>query len=611
MANKVLGIEIGQNLTRVVEIDYKVKNPKIYNMFSFATPPDMISDEGVEVNSIFKAMLQSKLKECHISTNKAIFVLNSARIANREIEIPFVKDNKIKDLLIANASDYFPVDLTQYQLVHEVLDRYGEGDEKKIKLSVLAVPNELIRSYRLLAENCHLTLMGLDYTGNSIKQLMLREIPEEIKVTIKVDETQSILTIMEGDKIALQRVLNYGIGEGIEAIQDSELFGEYLSFMEAMDVSRRRTLLLPRFGQEETTEGEQAGPDSEIDSQKLAKLKEYVTDNLQMLVGSIVRVLDYYTSRHTDKTIERIYLVGMGADFSGLSRLMSNELNQKVVPLQQFEGISLHKNINISNVKMAEFFTCIGCALEPLHIYGGDKYGKGFGKGKKDETAPDAEGSESEESMTGALVIMAVCIVGAIAMAAYGIFGNLMLKADNVTMQSNVDSLAYAQDTADEYNATKAKYDWITKLDTATVSENNNLVAFIKELEQKMPSQIKVISLAASETGLTLSIDVDKKAAVADIISQLRTFDSIEVYSVSEITEETDKETGKATVNFTVECNYISALENTENADGTNGTDSANGTNAAAAPKNTENTQSTEKPGEAATESTSEAATEQ
>lgn len=611
MANKVLGIEIGQNLTRVVEIDYKVKNPKIYNMFSFATPPDMISDEGVEVNSIFKAMLQSKLKECHISTNKAIFVLNSARIANREIEIPFVKDNKIKDLLIANASDYFPVDLTQYQLVHEVLDRYGEGDEKKIKLSVLAVPNELIRSYRLLAENCHLTLMGLDYTGNSIKQLMLREIPEEIKVTIKVDETLSILTIMEGDKIALQRVLNYGIGEGIEAIQDSELFGEYLSYLEAMDVSRRRTLLLPRFGQEETTEGEQAGPDGEIDSQKLAKLKEYVTDNLQMLVGSIARVLDYYTSRHTDKTIERIYLVGMGADFSGLSRLMSNELNQKVVPLQQFEGVSLHKNINISNVKMAEFFTCIGCALEPLPIYGGDKYGKGFGKGKKDETAPDAEGSESEESMTGALVIMAVCIVGAIAMAAYGIFGNLMLKADNVTMQSNVDSLAYAQDTADEYNATKAKYDWITKLDNATVSENNNLVSFIKELEQKMPSQIKVISLAASETGLTLSIDVDKKAAVADIISQLRTFDSIEVYSVSEITEETDKETGKVTVNFTVECNYISALENTENAEGTNGTDSANGTNAGAAPKDTENTQSTEKPGEAATESTSEAATEQ
>ena len=561
MANKVLGIEIGQNLTRVVEIDYKVKNPKIYNMFSFATPPDMVTDAGVEVNSIFKAMLQSKLKENHISTNKAIFVLNSARIANREIEIPFVKDNKIKDLITANASDYFPVDLSQYQLVHEVLDRYGEGDSKKIKVSVLAVPNEIIRSYRFLAENCKLTLMGLDYTGNAIKQLMLKEIPEDVKVTIKIDESISILTIMDGEHVALQRIINYGIGEGVEAIQDSELFGEYLSFIEAMDVARRRTLLQSRFGQdmqpvdENPEQGvpqqEQAG---DIDSEKLAKLKEYVTDSMQMLVGSIARVLDYYISRNSEKTIEKIYLTGMGADFSGLSRLMSNELNQKVVSLQQFEGLSLHKNINITNFKLAEFFTCIGCALDPLPIYGGDK--KGRQKKGEDAGFEGVEAAEKEESLTSALALMAVFIIGAIGMAAYGIFGNLVLKADNVTLQNDVDNLAYAQEIADEYNATKAQYDWISKLDSATVSENNNLVEFIKELEKKMPSQIKVISLNATATGLTLTIDVEKKAAVADIISQLRTFDSIMVDSVSEITEEVDEETGKKTVNFTVESIY-------------------------------------------------------
>lgn len=572
MANKVLGIEIGQNLTRVVEIDYKVKNPKIYNMFSFATPPDMVTDAGVEVNSIFKAMLQSKLKENHISTNKAIFVLNSARIANREIEIPFVKDNKIKDLITANASDYFPVDLSQYQLVHEVLDRYGEGDSKKIKVSVLAVPNEIIRSYRFLAENCKLTLMGLDYTGNAIKQLMLKEIPEDVKVTIKIDESVSILTIMDGEHVALQRIINYGIGEGVEAIQDSELFGEYLSFIEAMDVARRRTLLQSRFGQdmqpvaENPEQGvpqqEQAG---DIDSEKLAKLKEYVTDSMQMLVGSIARVLDYYTSRNSEKTIEKVYLTGMGADFSGLSRLMSNELNQKVVSLQQFEGLSLHKNINITNVKLAEFFTCIGCALDPLPIYGGDK--KGRPKKGEDAGFEGAEAAEKEESLTGALILMAIFIIGAIGMAAYGIFGNLVLKADNVTLQSKIDELSYAQETADEYNIVKAEHDWIKQLDDVTVSENNNLVAFIKELEQKMPTQIQVISLTASETGLTLSIDVEKKAAVADVISELRTFKSIEVHAMSDIVEEKDEETGKITVNFTIECNYVNAVEDTQSTE--------------------------------------------
>lgn len=602
MANKVLGIEIGQNLTRVVEIDYKVKNPKIYNMFSFATPPDMVTDAGVEVNSIFKAMLQSKLKENHISTNKAIFVLNSARIANREIEIPFVKDNKIKDLITANASDYFPVDLSQYQLVHEVLDRYGEGDSKKIKVSVLAVPNEIIRSYRFLAENCKLTLMGLDYTGNAIKQLMLKEIPEDVKVTIKIDESVSILTIMDGEHVALQRIINYGIGEGVEAIQDSELFGEYLSFIEAMDVARRRTLLQSRFGQdmqpvaENPEQGvpqqEQAG---DIDSEKLAKLKEYVTDSMQMLVGSIARVLDYYISRNSEKTIEKVYLTGMGADFSGLSRLMSNELNQKVVSLQQFEGLSLHKNINITNVKLAEFFTCIGCALDPLPIYGGDK--KGRLKKGEDAGFEGAEAAEKEESLTGALILMAIFIIGAIGMAAYGIFGNLVLKADNVTLQSKIDELSYAQETADEYNIVKAEHDWIKQLDDVTVSENNNLVAFIKELEQKMPTQIQVISLTASETGLTLSIDVEKKAAVADVISELRTFKSIEVHAMSDIVEEKDEETGKITVNFTIECNYVNAVDDTQSTE----------TSAPEAPQSTEASTETE----ATTENATENATEQ
>lgn len=602
MANKVLGIEIGQNLTRVVEIDYKVKNPKIYNMFSFATPPDMVTDAGVEVNSIFKAMLQSKLKENHISTNKAIFVLNSARIANREIEIPFVKDNKIKDLITANAADYFPVDLSQYQLVHEVLDRYGEGDSKKIKVSVLAVPNEIIRSYRFLAENCKLTLMGLDYTGNAIKQLMLKEIPEDVKVTIKIDESISILTIMDGEHVALQRIINYGIGEGVEAIQDSELFGEYLSFIEAMDVARRRTLLQSRFGQdmqpvaENPEQGvpqqEQAG---DIDSEKLAKLKEYMTDSMQMLVGSIARVLDYYISRNSEKTIEKIYLTGMGADFSGLSRLMSNELNQKVVSLQQFEGLSLHKNINITNVKLAEFFTCIGCALDPLPIYGGDK--KGRPKKGEDAGFEGAEAAEKEESLTGALILMAIFIIGAIGMAAYGIFGNLVLKADNVTLQSKIDELSYAQETADEYNIVKAEHDWIKQLDDVTVSENNNLVAFIKELEQKMPTQIQVISLTASETGLTLSIDVEKKAAVADVISELRTFKSIEVHAMSDIVEEKDEETGKITVNFTIECNYVNAVDDTQSTE----------TSAPEAPQSTEASTETE----ATTENATENATEQ
>lgn len=554
MANKVLSIEIGQSFTRVIEMDYKSKNPKIYNAFSFATPEEMVTDGAVEVGSAFNSILAGKLKERKINTNKVIFVLNSARIASREIEIPNVKENKIKDILIANASDYFPVDLNQYQLIHEIIGRSGEGNSKKIKLSVLAVPDDIIKSYELLAANCDLTLIGLDYIGNAIKQLMVKEIPEDVKVTIKVDATVSILTIMEDEEVKLQRVLNYGINDAIEEIQSSELFGDYLEFEEAMDIARKRTCVLLRFDQGETNYSESDETGMEVDSQKLQMMRRNVTESLETLIGSFSRVLDYYQSRNSEKSIERIYLVGLGADFSGLSKLMTNELNYKVIPLLQFDGISLSKNISLNNSKIAEYFTCIGATVTPLSILS-EKKGK---RGKEDGDSSDDGGS-----LSGSVTIFALCVVVSVVMIAYGILSNMALKSENITLQNQVNELAYAQQIAATYNETNRKFEWVSKMDQTAYGPNNELDKFIKELEQKMPSQIKVLSLSATGETVTLSIDVEKKAAVAEVISQLRTFETITVGTVSTITEETQEDSH--VVNFTVDCQYTpSAIAGTE-----------------------------------------------
>ena len=62
-------------------------------------------------------------------------------------------------------------------------------------------------------------------------------------------------------------------------------------------------------------------------------------------------------------------------DFSGLSKLLTNELNVKVVPLQQFDGIHVAKSINLAEAKLAEYFNCVGCSLSPLDILDSKKTG--------------------------------------------------------------------------------------------------------------------------------------------------------------------------------------------------------------------------------------------
>ncbi len=569
MASKVLSIEIGTNLTHIVEMDYKTKKPKIYKAFCFATPADMVNEGVVKINGLFGSFLSGKLKEQKITTNKVMFVLNSSRIASREVDFPNVKENKIQSLIYANASEYFPVDLSQYQLIHDIVGHVEEGDVKRTKVSVIAIPQDILDSYNMLALECGFTIVGFDYVGNAVKQLMKREIPEEIKVSVKIDETTSMLTIMEGEDVKLQRVINYGIGESIEEIQDSELFGEFLSFSEAMDVARMKTCMFMRFDQMSGGEAETDVTGREIDPIKLAQLRTRVTYGLQSLIGGIERVLDYYRSRNTEKVIERIYLSGIGMDFSGLSKLMTNELNCKVVALQNFENIQIDKNLGMQNYKLSEYFSCIGATLAPLPIFDDGKKKKNAKKNVTDENGKELPGAAENGSFLIPVAICGVLVFAAVAMLAVETFQNMSIERSNASLQGLINDLSYAQTTFDEYNATTATYNWVKAMDEATVTHNNNLKNLIEEFEKKMPAEIRVMSLAASEGGVTLSIEVSSKSAVADTIMKLREFDSIAIGTVSGISDSKD-ETGVTKVNFSVDCVYVdTSLVEGEEQDGT------------------------------------------
>ena len=569
MASKVLSIEIGTNLTHIVEMDYKTKKPKIYKAFCFATPADMVNEGVVKINGLFGSFLSGKLKEQKITTNKVMFVLNSSRIASREVDFPNVKESKIQSLIYANASEYFPVDLSQYQLIHDIVGHVEEGDVKRTKVSVIAVPQDILDSYNMLALECGFTIVGFDYVGNAVKQLMKREIPEEIKVSVKIDETTSMLTVMEGEEVKLQRSINYGIGESIEEIQDSELFGEFLSFSEAMDVARMKTCMFLHFDQKSGGEAETDVTGREIDPIKLAQLRTRVTYGLQSLIGGIERVLDYYRSRNTEKVIERIYLTGIGMDFSGLSKLMTNELNCKVVALQNFENIQIDKNLGMQNYKLSEYFSCIGATLEPLPIFDDGKKKKNAKKKVTDENGNQLPGEAEKESYLVPAAICGVCVLAAVVLISVCTLKNISIEKSNTSLRGLISDLSYAQEIFDEYNSTTASYSVVRQIDEATITKNNELATLIEELEHKMPMQIRVLSLSAAENSVSLSIIVESKAAVADVIMQLRTFESIEINTISTISENKD-DAGNTEVSFSISCDYVdSKLADEQNADGT------------------------------------------
>lgn len=113
--NKVLTIDITNESITIVEVTpSNKKQSTIHNAIIFETPEDAYEDGVIRDKERIAEAIKSQLSANGITNKNAIFVLTSTKIVNREVLVPFVKENKIKGIINANSSEYFPVNIEDY-----------------------------------------------------------------------------------------------------------------------------------------------------------------------------------------------------------------------------------------------------------------------------------------------------------------------------------------------------------------------------------------------------------------------------------------------------------------------------------------------------------------
>ena len=549
MENRVLSIECGRSLVRVLEVSCGGRETKIYNSFLFSTPNNMFEQNDSEE---FASVLQAELKRRKITTKKVVFVINSSRMATREVIIPAVKESRIDDLISANASEYFPVDLSQYVLVHEIIEKFTEGETKKYRLNVLAIPRDIIEFYECLARDIGLSLYGMGYTGNASKLLMQGESAEGIRALLKIDGRSSILTIMDGDRIELQRHISYGVSEAVSIVCENGMYGRP-DFASGLEVLYDNNLL---FDEAVDANGDGVGDGVYEDYEVIAsnaeyKLKEDVTESLRMLSGSVARILDYYLSRIQGIKIEKIDVIGIGAEIKGFMEFLTSEFGihtEKMPPLRTFHIV---KNEEEVEKHLAAYYSCIGVTLKGGLLPAINK--------RRLEASSKSGGGEATTSI-GALVIpsviSAVFVIGALAWFILAYFDYNSAKEKNASLNTQITAYSYIEEVEKANLIAKADYDWMSSAVKLTESNNNGLKSLIEELERRMPSEIRVLSFNALPDRISLNITVSNKEAVADIIKRMREINNVIVTNVSTISETKGKD-DRVEVNFSLDVIYI------------------------------------------------------
>ncbi|MCH5332570.1 MAG: hypothetical protein J1D89_01310 [Agathobacter sp.] len=534
MAGRVLSIEVEQSVTRVVEMDYGVKSPRIYNAFSFETPPGTLNEEGMTVNDSIVGLMRQGLTQNGIHTNKAIFALASSRIASKEVMIPTVKDNKIKQVLLANSKEYFPVDLSQYELVYRIMERMKE--EKQLKLMVFAVPRALLMSCQQLAKAWGFQLVGVDYSGNSIHQAMMRTMNPALAVTVCVEDRYSMLTIVKDGKVDFQRPISYGIDDAVEIVRTGGRAGggtEYgspeeperlsgMSYLEAFERLRSGSYVNKRLGEEESSKAVDDW-DDDVEDPGTSGIRAKVTAEFELLIGSLSRVFDYYVSRNSDTEIEEIRLTGLGAGCQGLDRLLSNELGVAVTVLKD-SRIGLSRNLLRNKFKLAEYFIAVGATYEPLNF----------------ELASGGQKTSSKANDSFALPLLV--LVGGLALSGVILgleFMNVMnLTQDNQAMVDDIKRKLPAVEVYNKFLIQRKTADGLRAADRNSDVPNDLFLRFLADLEAHMPSDMIIDTLSVSEDTMTISSLCMSKESAAEALMQMRSFDTLLRVVSTELTEE-------------------------------------------------------------------------
>lgn len=530
---RFLSIEAESTQIRVGEVEISGRKGRMLQCFCVPVPQGSVEDGQIRDTKGLGELLRQQLNERGIRTKKAWFVTGSTRIASREVQIPLVKKSRIQSIIEANATDYFPIDVTKYVMSYIILGITGEkgkkgeeaeqkkaaDQERQYRLMVYASPKAISTAYYEFAQSAGLTLSGITYTGNTVYQTVQEEYTSGAHILIKVELENTGISIIRDGKLSFQRNINYGIESAVETIRSFPQFGDRLEVQDALQLLSEKKWIYPSLDGEIGEE-----PDT---------VKSEVTESLRYLVGNISRIMDYYISRNGDVNFESIVLCGMGGQVQGLAELLTQELGQKVELLTKITRYS------VPDTNKNEGLFLYIAVMDP--VKSGLNLMEKTGRKQK----------EVKETLSGAWVVFGVGALAAVALAVAGVWARIYQTHEQERLNQRIAEEQSIEDVYAAYNNAKSQYDNFQSMYAYTNTPNEGLEAFIQEMEEKMPSSITVETFSSTGSQVSFSMRVASKSEAANTLIQLRTFDSLSSVTTTGIDEGED-----GTVTMSVTCTY-------------------------------------------------------
>ena len=515
-SNKVLSIDITNESITIIEISAsQKKQTNIHKVLMFETPEDSFEDGVIRDQDKIAGEIRAQLNAAGVTNKNAIFVMSSTKIVNREVEIPLVKENKIGGIINANASEYFPVNVEDYVISHSLLESITDAEgNKKMRVMAVAAPQTMVKSYYDLGAAAGLKVEALDYIGNAMLQLIKTQTTEQsTTMVIQLGSESTVLNIVQGDKLLLQRTVPYGTNPVVNVVMEEK----GVDATTAMALLQNDRIITVDFDDNEATGA------------------------FRYLINNIGRVMDYYASKNPDAPIDDVFLTGDGALIKGIDGLFKIQLNVSTRVMDSLYNIKFDPSIDMKVYSPVYLIAPIGAAMDPM----------GFNPTAKGGKAP------SNGISTIPFVVFVILAVAAVAVLWF-------MEHKKVTdAEDETDDLNRQITAASEINQIIAEHDAAERkaIDVLTMSamtrhNNEQALEFINNLEDALPTNCVITQFNSGDGSIVIPGMASSYDDITELIMNLKKIECIDDVFISSITSAIDEKTKEAVYSFALTAVY-------------------------------------------------------
>lgn len=352
ISKKFLGIDIGTSAIKIVELsrqgerinleNYGEVKAESFYAKSFRTfERNVLSLSKDDIGRGIKAILE----EAKIKNNKCSFTIPDFATFFTTFELPPMSENELPQAVRYEAREYIPLPISEVTLDWRVVESYYVSKEKtKLKILLVAVPNEIINQYQAIASFSNLQLMFLEAEVFALVRALIGE-EKKIVSIIDIGTRSSTCSIIEKGILKISHSFDISSNQFTARIAE----GLMVDYKIAENLKRKYGIL-----------------PGEVGVKEKANIRDIMLPLIDDLLREIERIYEAFYQME-GKKIQKIILAGGTAFLPGLLEYFQDYFKIEIEIANPFSKIFyppiLEKNLKEIGPSYA---IAVGAALEGL-----------------------------------------------------------------------------------------------------------------------------------------------------------------------------------------------------------------------------------------------------